>query len=87
MSSGKHCGADVICVEDEYPPFPPPLRDDLAFFDEASEVCELDLHPLVDDLSNRHQVLRDCLDVHDVYQSPFLPDIAQGDITDMLNGM
>ena len=45
LSFGKHCGVDLICVEDEYPPFLAPLRDDLPFFfDEAFEVSEPDLH-------------------------------------------
>ena len=53
LSIGKHCGADVICVEDEHPPFSLPLRDDLPFFfDEAPEMGEPDLHSLIDYLSN-----------------------------------
>ena len=64
LSFSKQCGADVICIEDEHPPFLVPLRDDLAFFfDEAPEVGEPDLYPLIDDLSDRHQVLRDRRDV------------------------
>ena len=53
LSFCKQYGADVIRVEDEHPPFPEPLSDDLAlFFDEASKVSELDLLPLIDDLTN-----------------------------------
>ena len=64
LSFGEQCSACAIWVEDEHPPFPAPLRDDLAFlFDEAPEMGEPDLHPLVDDLSDRHQVLRDCRNV------------------------
>ena len=67
---GEHCGADVVCVEDEHPPFLSPFRDDLAFFfDEATEMGELDLHSLVDDMCD--------MEVHhDVHQSPFLADMA-----------
>ena len=44
----KYSGSDLICFEDKHPPFSAPLCDDLAFFfDEAPEVRESDLHPLV----------------------------------------
>ena len=61
LSFREHCGATVSGVEDEHPPVSTPLRNDLAFFlDEAPKMSEPNLHPLVDDLSNRHQILRDC---------------------------
>ena len=64
LSFGEQRGADVIGVEDEHPPVSAPLRNDLALFlNEAPEVRESHLHPLVDDLTNRHQVLRDCRNV------------------------
>ena len=60
----KHCSSDFICFEDKHPPFTMPLCDDLPFFlDEAVEVHESDLHPLVNNLSNRHKVLRDFWDM------------------------
>ena len=47
----EHGGVYIISVEDEHPPISAPLRNNLAFFlDEAPEMCEPDLHPLVDDL-------------------------------------
>ena len=61
LSFREHCGANVIADDDEHPPIFAPLRNNLAFFlDEAPEMREPDLHPLVDDLSDRHQVHRDC---------------------------
>ena len=64
LSFDKKIGADVVGAEDEHPPIPAPLHNDPAFFlDEAPEVCKPHLHPLVDDLSNRHQVLCDCRNV------------------------
>ena len=49
----KHCCSDFISVEDERPPFSMPLRNAFAlFFDEAPEMRESNLHPLVDDLSD-----------------------------------
>ena len=64
LSLCEHCGATVSGVEDEHPPISAPLRNHTAFFlNEAPEVCELNLHPLVDDLPYRDQVLRDCQNV------------------------
>ena len=64
LSLCEHYGAPVRGVEDEHPPVSVSLRNNSAFFlDEAPEVCKPDLHPLVDDLSYRHQVLQDCRDV------------------------
>ena len=49
----EHNGVDIIRFEDKHPPIAMPLPDDFAFFfDEAHEMCESDLHPLVDNLSN-----------------------------------
>ena len=63
----SHCGAPVSGVEDEHPPVSAPLRNHTAFFlNEATEVCEPNLHPLVDDLPDRDQVLRDCRNVQHV---------------------
>ena len=51
LSLCEHCGAPVSGVEDEHPPVSAPLRNHAAFFlDEAPEVCEPNLHPLVNDL-------------------------------------
>jgi hypothetical protein len=50
----------VSTVEDEHPPFSASSRNNPAFLlDESSEVRKPNLHPLVDDLSDRDQVLRD----------------------------
>ena len=88
MSFGEQSGADVICIEDEHPPFSASLHDDLAFFfDEAPEVVEPDLHPLIDDLADRHQVFCDHRDVQHVHKPPLLSDMTQGDITDMSDHM
>ena len=64
LSFREHCGAHVIGVEDKHPPVSMAFRNNLAFFlHEALEMCEPDLHSLVDDLSDRHQILRDSRDV------------------------
>ena len=56
--------ANVIGVEDEHPPVSTPLRNNLALIlNEAPEMHESILHPLVDDLPDRHQVLRYCRDM------------------------
>ena len=53
LSFREHGGAYVIGVEDEHPPISVPWRNNLAFFlDEAPEMREPNLHPLVDDLSD-----------------------------------
>ena len=64
-------------VEDKYPPVSVPLRNNMALFlDEAPKMREPDLHPLVDDLSDRHHILRDNLSERvNVHEFPFLPDI------------
>ena len=54
----------VESIEDEHPLVSAPLRNHTTFFlNEALDVCKPDLDPLVDDLSDRHQVLRDCRNV------------------------
>ena len=68
LSFGKHCGVNIVCVKDEHPPFSSPLHDDFPFFlDEATKVGEPDLHPLVDALFGRNQILGDCWDVQGVH--------------------
>ena len=84
----EHCGPTVSGVEDKHPPVSTPLRNNSAFFlDEAPEVCKIDLHPLVDDLSDRYQVLRDCRSVLHVHEFPFLPDMTEGNFTDIRDQM
>ena len=51
------------------------------------EVCKLDLHPLVDDPSDRHQVLCDCRNVKHIHEFPFLPDMAQGNFSHIRDRM
>ena len=64
LSLCECCGAALSGVEDEHPPISAPLRKNLAFFlDEAPEMRKPDLHPLVDNLSDRHKVLCNCRDV------------------------
>ena len=53
LSFPEHSGAYVIGVKDEHPPISAPLRNNVAFFlNEAPEMSEPDLDPLVDDLSD-----------------------------------
>ena len=88
LSFREHCGATLSGVEDEHPPVSAPLRNYTAFFlNEAPEVCKLDLYPLIDDLSDRDQVLHDCRNVQHVHEFPFLPDMAQGNFSDIRDGM
>ena len=64
LSFREHGVAYIIGVEDEHPPISASLRNNLAFFlAEAPEMREPDLHPLVDDLYDRHQSLPDCWDM------------------------
>ena len=64
FSFREHGGAYVIGVEDEHPPIFAPLRNNLALFlNEAPEMREPNLHPLVDNLSDRHQILHNSRDV------------------------
>ena len=64
LSFREHGGAYIIGVKDKHPPISVPLHNKLALFlNEAPEMRESDLHPLVDDLSDRHQILRYCQDV------------------------
>ena len=64
LSFREHGGAYVISVEDEHPPIFAPLCNNLAFFlNEAPEMRQPDLHPLVDDLTGRHQILRNHQDM------------------------
>ena len=52
LSFHEQGDANVIGVKDEHPPIYAPLCNNLALFlDEAPEICESNLHPLVDDLS------------------------------------
>ena len=62
-----------------------PVHNNLPFFfNEATEMRESNLHPLVDNLSDRHQVFRD---MQQVDEFSFLPHVAKGNFTDMFNGM
>ena len=70
MSDSNFCPFANIAVpptgvEDEHPPVSMPLRNNSDFFlDEAPEMRKPDLHPLIDDLADRNQVLRDCWNVY-----------------------
>jgi hypothetical protein len=64
LSFREQSGAKVIGVEDKHPPVSAPLRNDFALIlNEAPEVRKPHLHPLVDNLTDGHQVLRDCRNV------------------------
>jgi hypothetical protein len=77
-------GAIVGAVEDEHPPVSASSRDNPAFFfDEGSEVRKPNLHPLVDDFSDRDQVLRNRRNMQHVHEFPFLPNLAQGNFSDV----
>ena len=81
-------GAIVCAVEDEHPPVFASSRNTPTFFlDEASEVRKPNLHPLVDDLFDRDQVLRDCRNVQHVHEFPFLRDMAKGNFSDIRDRM
>jgi hypothetical protein len=79
-------GSIVSTVEDKHPPVFASSRNNPAFLlDEGSEVCKSDLHSLVDDLSDRDQVLRNRRNVQHVHKFPFLSDAAQGNFSDVRN--
>ena len=64
LSFREQDSANVIGVEDEQLPVSASLRNNLALFlDEALEMCESYLHPLVHDLSDLLQILRYFRDV------------------------
>mgnify|MGYP006889380166 CR=1 FL=1 len=70
------------------PPFMAPLRNDFSFFlNEASEVSKPNLHALVDNLTNRHQVLGDFWHMQDISHHPFLADVAQRDVHNIFYGI
>ena len=65
-----------------------PLYDDLTFLlDEASMVSKLNLHSLIHDLDDQHQVLRYRRYMQDIAHDFLLVDMAQGNISNMLDGM
>ena len=75
-------------LHDIRPHLTAPLHNNTTFFlNEAPEVCKPDLHPLVDDLSDLDQVLRNCRNVQHVHDLPFLPDMAQRNFSDIRDGM
>ena len=84
---GKHNSAYIDALEDEHPPFTTPLCDDFSLlFDEVVLESKSNMHSLVDYLSNRHQVLGYRRDMHDIPHNPFLADMAQGNVSDVLMG-
>ena len=84
----KHSYANVIGLDDEHSPFMAPLCNDFAFLlDVALVMSELDLHALVEKLSDKYQVLGDCRHMEDVPHYPFLTDMAQRDVFDMFDGV
>ena len=77
LSFRKHSDIDIVCVKDKHPPFSTPTYDYAVFvYDEAVVVSEPDLHGLVDNLSNRHQVLSDCRHLQDIPYVTSLSDVA-----------
>ena len=70
FSFGELRSTYVICFENKHPPFSAPLR-----INEAPVMREPNLHSLVDDLTDRHQVLGDRWDVP---HYPFLPTWLRG---------
>ena len=62
LSFREDGGAYVIGVKDEHPPISAPLRNNLALFLGLPEMRELNLHPLVDDLSDRYPIFRNFRD-------------------------
>jgi hypothetical protein len=77
-------GSIVSTVEDKHPSVSASSRNNPAFLlDEGSKVRKPDLHPLVDDLSDRDQVLRNRRNVQHIHELPFLSDAAQGNFSDI----
>jgi hypothetical protein len=59
LSEQSGVGAIISMVEDEYPLYSASSRSNPAFLlNDGSEVRKPNLHPLVNDLSDRDQVLR-----------------------------
>ena len=60
----EHSGTHIIPFEDKHPPISASLRNNFALIlNEAPKVRKPHLHPLVDNLTDGHQVLRDCRNV------------------------
>ena len=83
----EHSGANIIGFEDEHSSIPVPFCNDSTFvLDEASMMSEPNLHTLIYDLTDRHQVLDHCWYMQNVPHDSLLANMAQRDISLWLMG-
>ena len=79
--------AYIIGFKDEHSSIPVPFCNDSTFvLDEASMMSEPNLHTLIYDLTDRHQVLDHCWYMQNVPHDSLLANMAQRDISLWLMG-
>ena len=84
----KHGRFHLVRIENEHSTFPSTTSDELAFLlDEATTLVEMDLHPLLQNLADWDQILRDGWYMQDVFNVCIIAFFAEWDIADMLNGV
>ena len=70
----EHGGFHLLRIENEHPPLSSSAHDDSAFFfDEAAFLVESHLHPLLNHLADRDQILCDGGKMQDIFNDVWLP--------------
>ena len=77
-----------MLVENEHSALSLSASDELAlFFYEATTLVESNLHPLLNNLADQDQILRDGGNMQDIFNVGLLTFFAERDITDVPNRM
>ena len=78
----EHGRFHLVCIKNKHA-----HDDSTLFFNEAPALVESDLHPLLNNLADRDQILRDGGNMQDIFNVGFLTFFAERDITDVPNRM
>ena len=82
----EHGRLHVVRIEDDHPALSSFLRDDSAlFFDEAPVLVESYLHPLLNHLAERDQILLDDGNMQDIFNVGLLTFFVERNIVDVPN--
>ena len=84
----EHGRFHLVRIENEHSALSSSARDDSAlFFDEATVLVESNLHPLLNQLADRDQILRDGRYMQDIFNVGLLTFFTERNIADVPNRM
>ena len=82
----EHGGFHLLRIENEHPPLSSSAHDDSAFFfDEAAFLVESHLHPLLNHLADRDQILHDGGNMQNIFNVCLLTFFAERNIANVPN--